>query len=87
MSVQIPFGLRDYLPEDNHNKELIESRMSAVFSSYGYKSVATPTLEYYDNFMSSDKKSGNKMFKITDSDGSLLEIGRASCRERVYDLV
>lgn len=72
MSVQIPFGLRDYLPDHYKNKKLAETRMSEVFSSYGYKPVSTPTIEYYDNFADANYKLGNKMFKMTDSDGSLL---------------
>lgn len=72
--VQLPFGMQDYLPDDCYNKQLAEEGMSRVFGSYGYKRVATPTLEYYDLFTADGTASGNKLFKLTDTDGSLLAL-------------
>ena len=64
--VQLPFGMQDYLPDDCYNKELTERALSSVFSSYGYKKVCVPTLEYYDLFTADDSISGKKLFKLTD---------------------
>ena len=71
--VQLPFGMQDYLPDECYNKQLAEDGISRVFGSYGYKRVTTPTLEYYHMF-TSDESSGNKLFKLTDTDGSLLAL-------------
>ncbi|MBR6789199.1 MAG: ATP phosphoribosyltransferase regulatory subunit [Clostridia bacterium] len=72
--VQLPFGMQDYLPDDCYNKELTERALSSVFSSYGYKKVCVPTLEYYDLFTADDSISGKKLFKLTDTDGALLAL-------------
>lgn len=72
--VQLPFGMQDYLPEECYNKEKSENKMSEVFSSYGYKRVSMPTLEYYDLFTADGAMQGNKLFKLTDTDGSLLAL-------------
>ena len=72
--VQLPFGMQDYLPDDCHNKEKAENSLASVFSSYGYKKVSMPTLEYYDLFTADGALAGNKLFKLTDTDGNLLAL-------------
>lgn len=72
--VQLPFGMQDYLPDECYNKENAESKLCGVFSSYGYKRVGMPTLEYYDLFTADGAMSGNKLFKLTDTDGNLLAL-------------
>lgn len=72
--VQLPFGMQDYLPEECYNKEILETQMAKVFSSYDYSRVSTPTLEYYDLFTADGAMQGNKLFKLTDVDGSLLAL-------------
>lgn len=70
--VQLPFGMQDYLPDDCYNKTKAEDAMCGVFSSYGYKRVSTPTLEYCDLFTAGGMMSEKRLFKLTDTDGSLL---------------
>lgn len=70
--VQLPFGMQDYLPDDCYNKVKTESAICNTFSSYGYKRVCTPTLEYADLFTSDGMMSEKRLFKLTDTDGSLL---------------
>lgn len=72
--VQLPFGMQDYLPDESYNKQLAEEGLSRVFESYAYKRVGTPTLEYYDLFTADGSMPGNKLFKLTDTDGSLLAL-------------
>lgn len=72
--VQLPFGMQDYLPDECYNKDKAESAIASVFSSYGYKKVSMPTLEYYDLFTADGAMPGNKLFKLTDTDGSLLSL-------------
>lgn len=70
---QLPFGVQDYLPNECYNKTRIEAGLAKLFSLNGYDRVETPTLEYYDLFRDAvDPDSINKMFKMTDIDGSLL---------------
>lgn len=70
--VQLPFGMQDYLPDDCYNKTKAENAVCGVFSSYGYKRVCTPTLEYGELFTAGGAISEKRLFKLTDSDGSLL---------------
>lgn len=67
--VQLPFGMKDYLPDECYNKQCAESEMGNVFSSYGYKRVAMPALEYCDLFTADGSIPVNKLFKLTDTDG------------------
>lgn len=70
---QLPYGVQDYLPEECYNKELVEKKLTQVFYSSGYEKVETSALEYFDLFDGILPPSAiNKMFKMTDSDGSLL---------------
>ncbi len=70
---QLPYGVQDYLPEECFNKELVEKKLSEVFYKNGYERVETSALEYFDLFDGILPPSAiNKMFKMTDSDGSLL---------------
>ncbi len=70
---QLPFGVQDYLPEECFNKTDVENKIAKVFYSYGYERVETATLEYFDLFEGVIDRNGiNRMFKMTDNDGSLL---------------
>ena len=70
---QLPYGVQDYLPQECYNKELVEKKLSEVFYKSGYERVETSALEYFDLFDGILPPSAiNKMFKMTDSDGSLL---------------
>ena len=70
---QLPYGVQDYLPEECYNKELVEKKLSEVFYKNGYERVETSSLEYFDLFDGIlPHGTINKMFKMTDSDGSLL---------------
>lgn len=72
--VQLPFGMQDYLPDDCYNKTKAENAICGVYSSYGYKKVSTPALEYADLFTSGSMMSEKRLFKLTDTDGSLLAL-------------
>lgn len=70
---QLPYGVQDFLPDECYNKELVENKLAQSFYLSGYDKVETSTLEYYDLFDGILPASAiNKMFKMTDSDGSLL---------------
>ncbi|MCL2062375.1 MAG: ATP phosphoribosyltransferase regulatory subunit [Firmicutes bacterium] len=70
---RLPYGVQDYLPEECYQKEQLEKTLAGVFYRAGFERVETPALEYYDLYDGVlDGGNFNKMFKITDSDGSLL---------------
>lgn len=45
---QIPYGTRDFLPEEARQKRNLENTLAALFSRWGYDEVVTPTFEYLD---------------------------------------
>jgi ATP phosphoribosyltransferase regulatory subunit len=47
-SISLPQGVRDILPEEAEKICEVESAILGVFSSYGFKRVITPLLEYVD---------------------------------------
>ncbi len=47
-SISLPQGVRDILPEEAERFCEVESAILGVFSSYGFKRVITPLLEYVD---------------------------------------
>lgn len=67
-------GVKDYLPAECALKNEIEAKIKAVFDSYSYKCVITPTFEYievYDGMGGVDSK---RMYKFLDRDGSILAL-------------
>lgn len=71
MKKTLPYGVQDYLPDECYNKQQVENRICTVFSLCGYDRIETPTLEYYDTY-AGVVDSSDRMFKLTDNDGSLL---------------
>ena len=62
-------GCFDYMPEDNNIRNYIVETLKEVFEKYGYKSIETPIINYYD--MLSDKYSEEndllkEIYKLTD---------------------
>ncbi len=47
-SVLMPGGVRDLLPAEAQCKRELENRLLALFASWGYQEVVTPTFEYYE---------------------------------------
>ena len=48
MVLEIPYGTRDFLPDESAAKRVIESRLMNIFSSWGYDEIVTPVIEYLD---------------------------------------
>lgn len=71
--LQLPFGVQDFLPDECYNKKIVEDKIAQVFYFGGYEKIETASLEYYELFDGIvDKNAVNRMFKMTDIDGSLL---------------
>lgn len=68
-----PQGVSDVLTRQCYAKNVIESRLSDCFARYGYNKIDTPVLEYGDLYSAgAGKVNMNKLFKLSDYDGSLL---------------
>ena len=46
--LEIPYGMRDFLPEEAAQKRNIEAGLAGLFAVWGYDEVVTPTMEYLD---------------------------------------
>ena len=46
---EIPYGMRDYLPDEAAAKRALETKLARLFLDWGYDEVVTPTVEYMDN--------------------------------------
>lgn len=46
--LEIPYGTRDFLPQEAAEKRAIETALAATFAKWGYDEVVTPTIEYLD---------------------------------------
>ncbi|MGL4740872.1 MAG: ATP phosphoribosyltransferase regulatory subunit [Sarcina sp.] len=71
----IPNGTRDIIGEECKMIELVIKNINETLESYGYESVITPTLEYYDTFdrISSEFQTKN-VYRIFDSEGKTLSL-------------
>lgn len=70
-----PTGLSDILPDECAKKKEIENTIWAVFASFGYKEVETPSFEFYDVFAGNGGQiSQEVMFKFFDENGRILTL-------------
>ena len=68
-----PQGVSDVLTRQCYAKNKIERQLLDCFARYGYNQIDTPVLEYGDLYSAgAGKVNMNKLFKLTDYDGSLL---------------
>ena len=45
-----PEGVRDIYGDECERKQIIEQKLHAVLTSYGYRDIETPTFEFFDVF-------------------------------------
>lgn len=70
---RLPEGVQDLLPAECYNLNLIRRKLEECFIAEGYTAVQSAALEYYDTYAEiKNRIPQNKMFKLTDGDGSLL---------------
>ncbi|MEF2278837.1 ATP phosphoribosyltransferase regulatory subunit [Deinococcus sp. YIM 134068] len=70
MSRAVPEGTRDVLPPEWAWREHLRSRLSGVFSGWGYRGVELPALE----FASEAHPQTGRAFKLIDSGGEVLAL-------------
>ena len=60
-----PEGVRDLYNEECAKKETVSAKIGAVFHRFGYRSIQTPSYEFFDIF-NKDRGSvaSNQMFKF-----------------------
>ncbi|MBQ7479625.1 MAG: ATP phosphoribosyltransferase regulatory subunit [Selenomonadaceae bacterium] len=65
--LEIPYGTRDFLPDEAAGKRVIENQMAELFAKWGYHEVVTPTIEYLDTLtMGNGRSLEPHMFKFFD---------------------
>lgn len=65
--LRIPYGTRDFLPEEAARKRDIEAALAKTFASWGYAEVVTPTIEYLSTLtMGNGEAVEPNMFKFFD---------------------
>ncbi|MBR2216320.1 MAG: ATP phosphoribosyltransferase regulatory subunit [Selenomonadaceae bacterium] len=73
--LKIPYGTRDFLPEEAAAKRIIEEKLAELFSAWGYDEVVTPTMEYLDTLtMGSGGNQTEHLFKLFDRHNSSLAL-------------
>lgn len=71
--IRIPQGMRDLISEECEKKEALKTRVEKVFSSYGYRLLKTPAIEYLDTYSNgfADIKD-EEMYEFFDQEGKTL---------------
>jgi ATP phosphoribosyltransferase regulatory subunit len=67
-----PIGFQDVPPKLARKKRELESRLSHVFSSWGYQEVMTPMLEYAETVGRASAISEDKMFRLIGQERAML---------------
>ncbi|WP_160036708.1 ATP phosphoribosyltransferase regulatory subunit [Paenibacillus sp. An7] len=67
-----PAGVRDYLPHVVDKLRRIEHRVLECMSSWGYRQIITPSMEYYDTVGVASSTSDQKLFKLLNNRGTTL---------------
>lgn len=73
--LEIPYGTRDFLPNEAADKRAIETTLAELFAEWGYDEVVTPTIEYLDNLtLGSSSNLQDHLFKLFDKDNRTLAL-------------
>ncbi|MBR3723389.1 MAG: ATP phosphoribosyltransferase regulatory subunit [Selenomonadaceae bacterium] len=73
--LKIPYGMRDFLPDEAKEKRLIENKIAELFSKWGYKEVVTPTMEYLDTLMfGENRKDESRLIKFVAKDNRTIAL-------------
>jgi len=74
-SRQIPYGTKDFLPQEAAGKRQLENILAELFRRWGYDEVITPTFEYLETLTAgSDPAATQTMFKFFDQNNSLVAL-------------
>jgi ATP phosphoribosyltransferase regulatory subunit len=67
-----PIGMRDTLPQLYETKKQIRTQIREELKLWGYQSIETPTLEYYDTVGVASAILDQQLFKLLDQRGNTL---------------
>lgn len=73
MRLQIPRGVKDFLPEEASWKSILEGKIREEFNKWGYAEVTTPTFEYFTN-LKLGESTFEQTYKFLGQDGNLLAL-------------
>lgn len=72
---EIPRGTRDFIPQDMIKRRFVEEKFRAIFESFGYKEIQTPTFEHLDLFtMKSGQAVIDELYVFIDKGGRNLAL-------------
>src|SRR5207244_2997015 len=72
---EVPPGMRDLLPGEAARARGVTDRLLARLRRWGYREVATPTIEYFDTLVRGEgTEAGDRLFKLVDRGGELLAL-------------
>lgn len=73
--LEIPYGTRDFLPQEAAEKRAIESRIAKEFEAWGYDEIVTPTIEFLDTLtLGNGSNLEPQMFKLFDKNNRTLAL-------------
>ncbi|WP_207634153.1 ATP phosphoribosyltransferase regulatory subunit [Halalkalibacter urbisdiaboli] len=67
-----PIGMRDTLPELYETKKQIREQLELEMEGWGYQTIETPTLEYYETVGVASAILDQQLFKLLDQQGNTL---------------
>ncbi|HDS59631.1 MAG TPA: histidine--tRNA ligase, partial [Thermoplasmatales archaeon] len=74
-SIGKPRGTRDFTPEEMERRRRVETALREVFRRYGYREVATPTMEHLELFtLKSGEAIVEETYAFTDKSGRELAL-------------
>jgi len=75
VAVSKPRGTRDFTPDEMERRRAVEKKMRQVFESYGYREIATPTMEHMELFtMKSGEGIIDETYSFHDKSGRMLAL-------------
>lgn len=67
-------GFEDLVFEEARLKRVLEANLAALFLSWGYQEVVTPTLELYETMQLGGFNGEERLFKLIDREGRILAL-------------
>lgn len=73
--LEIPYGTRDFLPQDAKFKRELEAKLAKNFNLWGYDEIVTPTIEFVDTLTINNRNNvETQLFKFFDKDNRTLAL-------------
>jgi ATP phosphoribosyltransferase regulatory subunit len=87
-NIQLPKGVKIYLPDEAAPKRQVEERLLRVFTAWGYREIVTPTFEYFDVLsIATDAGLQENMFRLVDRETGRMLALRADITPQIARIV